>query len=422
MDERDRALATELVYGVLRHRSSLDRRICDHSRRRLQSIDSVVLTALRIAIYQIDHLTRIPPAAAVNEAVRLVRSRRGRGAAAFANAILRALCREPPGGATGAPDPAAGHGESDDAGALAETHSFPVHLVERFLSRYGPGQTRALLQTLNRPAPMVLRVTRRAGGVTDLQRRLRDEGIESVPSELLEGVLRVAGGGAPQRTSAFRDGLFYIQDEASQLVAHLLRPIAQGQSVLDLCAAPGGKLLAILDDPAAAEAIVVAADRALERLRMLRDNGRRLGQQGHQTLVMDALRPALRRRFDRILLDAPCSGTGIIRRHPEIRWRRDPEHFARFAAQQAELLRQAVDLLAPGGRLVYAVCSLEPEEGSERIEAILRERPGVILRGARELLPPEAHRLVTEDGCLFTLPQRDDLDGFFAAALECVGA
>jgi 16S rRNA (cytosine967-C5)-methyltransferase len=415
MDERDRALATELVYGVLRRRAQLDRALLRWSRRPLERIDPALRTVLRMGLYQILRLTRVPVAAAVNESVKLARRAGGRGAAAFANAVLRAAGRE------GAPSPPSrpppDSGPEAQIAWLEETHSCPRFLIARFFARYGAEGCEALLEVIDRPAPITLRVTRRSGGAPALAARLRDEGIDTRPSPLLPEALRVRSG-APQRSLAFRDGSCYIQDEASQLVARLAVPLDRSAAYLDLCSAPGGKLLAVAEGANAPAGPIIAADLSLDRLRTLGDNARRLGFGGLFRVAMDATRPALRGRFGTILLDAPCSGTGILRRHPEIRWRRAERDIVRFAALQARALRLAVDQLEPGGRLVYAVCSLEPEEGPDQIAALLRACPWIAIADAHPLLPAQAATLVGPDGCLRTLPHRDDLDGFYAAVLQ----
>jgi 16S rRNA (cytosine967-C5)-methyltransferase len=222
----------------------------------------------------------------------------------------------------------------------------------------------------------------------------------------------------PQRTALFRRGEFYIQDEASQIVAMLLQPLRPGDRLVDLCAAPGGKLLQVAGEAGAPLPFLVAADLSLARLRKLRDNARRAGIEGIHLLAMDAGLPALGGRFERVAVDAPCSGTGVIRRHPEIRWRVSPASIERHAERQARTLQAALDLLAPGGRLVYSVCSLEPEEGPARIDAILRERRDVRLLDARDILPGALHHLVHPRGMLETLPHRHGIDGFFAAVLS----
>ena len=416
-DERERHLATTLVYGVLRRRRTLDRLIETTSARPLSEIDLPTLLALRMALFQILFLTRVPRAAAVNEAVSLLRARRGRGAAAFANGVLRAACRLLEGGLD--PHLLPSEESSDTALVLAERHSFPRFLVERYLERFGREECESLLETLNRPAPTVLRLRQPSEGSESVQRRLREEGVATGPSPLLPGALRVVSG-APQHTKVFRDGLIYIQDEAAQIVALLLQPIDPARGLLDLCAAPGGKLLAAAETlPPGAR--IVAAEASVERLRLLDDNARRLGIAGLLRVVMDAERPALRGLFGRMLLDAPCTGTGVIRRHPEIRWRRSPEDIQAAARAQGRALRAAAGLVSPDGRLVYSVCSLEPEEGPERIEELLLERGDLTLVDARSILPPALHRLVDGRGFLQTLPHRDDTDGFFAAVLSRSG-
>ncbi len=414
LDERERRLATELVYGVLRRRAALDRVIARHASRPLDRVDPTLRNALRLSLYQIRHLTRVPIPAAVDEGVRLVRSRLGRSRAAFANAVLRAACRDKETiGPTGAAD-----GPQDDAAdGLAREHSFPRFLVERFLRRYGTSGTAALLETMNRPAPSSVRIRAGRAGRDAWIARLRADGIDAEPSRLLSGALRILRG-AVQHSAGFRGGELFIQDEASQLVIELLRPIPDGSPVIDLCAAPGGKILAIAEALPRGAPLPVAADRSAARLRLLRENAERSRSPALRFVVMDARRPALLGRFERVLLDAPCSGTGIIRRHPEIRWRRGEAQIREFALKQEAMLDAGWSLVDKGGRLVYAVCSLEPEEGRERIAELTRAHREAEVVDARTCLPAAAHPLVTEDGFLETLPHRDDLDGFFAAVLR----
>jgi 16S rRNA (cytosine967-C5)-methyltransferase len=420
MDRRDRALATELVYGVLRRRTALDRILGRVVTRGLAAIEPPVLDILRLSLYQIVYLTRVPPRAAVNEGVSLARTRCSEQAAGFVNGVLRSAARQLASGAIAPPaEPPAGAGEAELQAHLEELHSFPAFLVRRFVTRYGHAAAGELMSTLNRPAPVVLRATDR-DNCEALVEGLRAEGIEARPSPWLPGALRVEHGQV-QHSAAFRQGAFYIQDEAAQMVTLLLRPLQEGEGVLDLCAAPGGKFLALATEGSAGAGPMVAADLSRGRLRRMRRNAQRLGTGRYHSVVLDAARPALRRRFGRVLLDAPCSGTGIIRRHPEIRWRRSDQEIAKLADHQAEMLRAACDLVAPGGRLVYSVCSLEPEEGPERVDELLAARGDMEVVDARPLLPPGAGQLVDRNGYLTTLPYRDDLDGFFAAALRRLG-
>jgi 16S rRNA (cytosine967-C5)-methyltransferase len=417
MDSRDRALASELVYGVLRRRTALDRLIERFATRELAAIEPLILDILRLSLYQIVYLTRVPAPAAVNEAVSLARARCGERAAGFVNGVLRSAARQlADGGLVPPPQASDATGASGLLTDLEEVHSFPSFLVRRFVTRYGRVGASDLMAALNRPAPVVLRSAAPGGG-TDLIRRLADERIRATLSPWLPEAVRVEQGQV-QHSATFRQGACYFQDEASQMVAHLLRPLQAGEGFLDLCAAPGGKFLAVAATRPADPGPLVAADLSRERLQRMRRNAVRLGAGPFHSVVLDATRPALRRRFGRVLLDAPCSGTGIIRRHPEIRWRRSEAEIARLADRQGVMLRAACDLVAPGGRLVYAVCSLEPEEGPDRVAELVAARRDIELLNARALLPRGAQRLVDRSGYVATLPHRDDLDGFFAAVLR----
>ncbi len=413
---RDMALTTELVYGVLRRRMWLDHVIGAFASRPLDAIDLPILLILRLAVYQILFLDRIPDHAAVNEAVRSARTiaRGGKAGAAFVNGLLRTMLRKR-GRIPVPPDPARA---PDPAAALALSGSHPVWLVRRWMDRLGLDQTAQLVAAANAPAPQALRVNRPRIAPGDLAIRLQAEGVRTRPSLVLPGFLIVEEG-SPQRTRAFDAGLFYIQDEAAGLVVALVGAAA-GMRILDACAAPGGKAPA-LAVTIGTDGLVVAADRHPARLRLLTQNAARLGARCAVVAADMAQGPPLRgeARFDVVLIDAPCSGTGVIRRHPELRYRLSPEDLPRFAAIQSSLLENCAPLVRPGGALVYAVCSLEPEEGSERIRALLAGHPE--LRPEDPAVEPGAGALVASDPAgpaLVTLPHRDAMDGFFAMRLR----
>jgi 16S rRNA (cytosine967-C5)-methyltransferase len=421
LSSRDRALISELVHGVLRWRLYLDHVIQTFSSRPLEAIDADLLLILRLALYQILLLDRIPDHAAVGEAVRMARRRAGKTAAAhasFANGLLRAVTRE----RARVPAPGTLARSGPDRGAsLAVALSHPEWLVRRWISRFGLDETERLLATHNRPAPVALRVNRLKLSSGDLAARLAEESIATVPSRFLEEFLRVTGG-APQRTESFRRGEFYIQDEASGLVARMAGALG-GSRVLDACAAPGGKALAMAEQ-VGKEGLVVAADLHLARLGLVQENARRLGHPWCVAMAADlaGCAPPLRadEPFDAVLVDAPCSGTGVLRRDPELRYRLTPATLERLAALQRELLSRCAPLVRVGGSLVYAVCSIEPEEGPDQVEWFLRECRGFTVEDPRAILPARAQPLVAAGPfgpCLSTLPHRDDLDGFFAARL-----
>lgn len=420
---RDAALATELVYGVLRDRMFLDHVILAYSSRPLERINEPVLIALRLALHQILRLHRIPPRAAVHEAVSIVRrARRGGGAApaAFVNGLLRSVLREP----TRIPARPRFEACADPAAALALAESHPRWMVERWIRQFGLPEAAELLSAQNRPASLAFRCA--SGGATpgSVAAALSAEGIDARPSRYLDDFL-IAEGGALQRTRSFREGHLYIMDEASGLVARIAAGglPERAARVLDACSAPGGKGIA-LAEKLGADGTLVMADIHPARLRLLRQNAIRLGidpcvvaadMAGHDAPFVPAA------KFDAVLVDAPCTGTGVIRRHPELRYRVDEAHLARVVELQARLLRRCARLVREGGSLTYSVCSLETEEGIDQVERLLSEDASLRVEDPRAWLPEAAKGLVTEKAgwpFLMTLPHRDGLDGFFAARLR----
>ncbi|HKY32212.1 MAG TPA: 16S rRNA (cytosine(967)-C(5))-methyltransferase RsmB [Candidatus Polarisedimenticolia bacterium] len=414
---RDLALITELVLGVLRRARYLDHVLAAFSSRPVEAIDPRLRTTLRLGLYQL-LFTRIPDHAAVDRTVELARRGRGggRAAASFANGVLRAASRHP-GRIPPPPRPAEGE---DPAAALAVAESHPEWLVRRWIARFGPGEAALLLAAQNRPAPVAARVTGGAPRLTAAEASLASEGIRTRRSAWLDDVL-VAPSGALHRTSAFRRGELYVQDEGSALVARLAGA-SPGDRVLDACAAPGGKSLAMAERVGEA-GLVVSADLHPSRLRRLASNARRLRLACAPLAADLSADPPFSKEtaFDVVLVDAPCSGTGIIRRDPELRDRLSQEALGRLAARQRELLDRASGLVRRGGVLVYSVCSLEPEEGELLAAAFLDGHPDFAAADAREALPSSAHGLTapTPAGrALMTLPHRDDMDGFFAIRMS----
>ena len=417
----DAGLATELVMGVLRWRRLLDFLLERQLKKPVARLDLPVALALRIGLYQLRFLERIPARAAVNESVDLVKSAHKTSAATLVNAVLRRA--------------------SDEAGLLAAKfvqqdmpvaerlgilHSHPTWMVERWLKRLGQEQTIALLEANNR-------VPRLSCALHDVTRRdeiftaLQHAGLHIEAGNILQSAFAVSGG-SPTRTESFRTGAISIQDEASQTVPLLLNT-QSGDRVLDLCAAPGGKTPPLVR-AAGAKGIIVAADRHAHRLRAMREQFKRLALTQVRLVELDAASPLpFSVLFDRILVDAPCSGTGTLARHPEIRWRLNPEQLAEFYALQTSLLRSALQQLAPGGRLVYSTCSMEPEENEQVVEEALRGTSGfrrdVTNEAARclkdKLLPNfKAESLFDLDGYFRTTPSALETDGFFAAVIRKV--
>jgi 16S rRNA (cytosine967-C5)-methyltransferase len=418
LKREDAALATELVFGVLRWRRLLDFLIERQANRPTAVLDGDVRQALRLGTYQLLFLDRIPASAAVNESVELTKLGGKRSAAPLVNAVLRRLPRGPYRPEEIDRTLPLGLGRAERWGIL---YSHPDWLVARWLGALGPERTRALLEANNRPLPVACAVLD-LDHATEVAETLREEGLRVEPGRLLAAALIVRGGSVVE-TTAFREGWLTVQDEASQAVP-LLLGVEPGQSVLDLCAAPGNKTLR-LARAAGPEGFVVAADIHRHRLRAVRSQLRRAGSSGVALVALDATRPLpFARQFQRILVDAPCSGTGTLARNPEIRWRLTPADLKQLPRRQEAILRHALEALAPGGRLVYATCSLEPEENEQVVRRVLQARRDVRLGAppasfAAQLASGiEATRLFDSEGFFRTLPPETPSDGFFAAILE----
>ena len=386
----DRGLATELSYGVFRRRTRLERALAAHADRGTGRLDALTRAHLLVAAYQILFLDRVPARAAVHEAVGTLRRLRGPGLAGFANALLRRLADrgEPPLPAPG------------DAASLAEIHSLPPWITARFVSTFGLLEARALCEAFDAPSNPCVRANSLRTTTDALAARLGAElpGARIAGHPLAPDALEIAGGGSPFAGAAYAEGLFIGQDAGAQVICRMLAP-ASGERILDACAGLGGKTtyVAALAGPGAE---VVAIDASPRKLELSQDHCRRLGTSG-VTHVLGDLTAAgtIPGSFDRILLDAPCSGLGLLGRHPESRSTRTPEDVTSLSALQARMLAQVASALRPGGTLVYAVCTLTEEEGPAQVRALL---------GAAPLALAEQRWL---------LPHRDRTDGFYVARM-----
>ena len=407
LSREDRALAQEIALGALRWQGSLDYFIERYSRRPVSRLDLSVLISLRMGLYQLRHLSRVPQSAAVNESVNLVKIARATSAAGMVNAVLRNAARHL--------EEAAGASIDDAARRTSVEVSHPLWMLERWATQIGDAEALALAFANNQPPPSAFRVNTLRLSADEALARLRAEGLYARPSEYVPGAFVVEGGPATAITQAVERGLIYLQDEASQLVSLLLKPKG-GERIVDLCAAPGSKSshIAALTE---GDAWIVACDIHPHRLATLTATCRRLGVNSIDAVALDATgeMPFVERaqKFDRVLIDAPCSGTGTLRRNPEIKWRLAPDDIRRLTDLQFSLLERGAKLLASGGRLIYSTCSIEPEENEGVIRRFIES--GAPLRPLR----PEAHpRLVTADGFVRTFPHKHNTDGFFAASLE----
>ena len=412
-DRRDRDLFNALVFGVLRWRGRLDYILARFSKLPPTKIEPAVINILRVGLFQVVHLTRVPPSAAVNTAVNLAKSLATPRAASFVNAVLRKAAAE--------------HGRvifpdftRTPVKALAAETSFPEWLLERWLNRYGPDGTRALCESINAIPPLTLRANTLKTSRAELMAALNGQ------AEAVEATARAADGvrvrGLQKKLpelAAFQDGWFQVQDEAAQLVSVLLDP-QPGEHVLDACAGRGGKtghIAQLMRN----RGTIMAVDTSAGRLTQLREEMRRLGVTIAVAEEWDVAGGGAVRhagRFDRVLLDAPCSGLGTLRRNPDIRWASSPKQLRPLAGMQVRLLEGVALALKPHGVMVYAVCSPEPEETEAVVKAFLEKNRGFRVDRQPRDLPEAVRPLVGPMGFLQTYPHLQYMDGFFAVRLK----
>jgi len=414
LSSADHGLATELVMGVLRWRSWLDQLLAEASSQNVERLDKEVLSALRLGAYQLKFLSRVPARAAIFESVELVKAARKRSAASFVNAVLRKTAGT---GAAASAEPAADIfiqiEKSSDAFALACNSAHPDWLVARWVERYGIETTRQMCVADQHPPQTCVRVYDR-----QCLDELAREGVTLGPNRLLSAAQIVLAGDIT-RTRAYRQGRVAVQDAGSQLVALL---VGQGKTILDCCAAPGGKtILLSRQNPTA---LVIASELHPHRARLLRDL---VCLPNVRIVAGDARQFPFSRSFDRILADVPCSGTGTLARNPEIKWRLRTEDLDDLQARQIAIVKSALGQLAAGGRLVYSTCSMEREENEAVVEAALHELSEFSIVDCRT----ELDRLRQEGDLLMygietlldgpylrTTPGLHACDGFFAAIVQ----
>ncbi|NPV05868.1 MAG: 16S rRNA (cytosine(967)-C(5))-methyltransferase RsmB [Syntrophaceae bacterium] len=407
-DEADRGLLTFLVYGALRMRGFLDFLIDRSYHGEPAKLEPVVRNVLRVALYQIRFAERIPAYAAVNEAVATAK-RLAPGRDKLVNAILRNALR----GCTDVELPDRG---ADPAGHISIAHSHPRWLVERWIAGFGAEETEALCRADNEIPPLALRVNTLRISRDEMLARLACAGLEARAAAWSpDGIILAKPPAAPRGMTEIAEGLLFIQDEASQLVSRLLAP-RRGERVLDLCAGTGGKtthLAALMEDGGE----IVAADIQQAKLAALESTVRRWGISIVRTALADATDPAgtaALGSFDRVLVDAPCSGLGTLRRNPEIRWHLTEQRLAGFASLQGRILANAAACVRPGGVLLYSTCSVMAEENDGVVTAFLQtHRDFSPVRPAADF-PAGA---VDETGAFRTFPHRQGTDGFFGALL-----
>ena len=414
LPRRDRALANALIYGTLRWRGQLDWIIGPFSQKKLAQVDTEVMWLLRMALFQIIHMDKIPVSAAVNTAVTVAKSHIHKGAAGFVNAVLRKAATHWQ--TVTPPDP-----DTAPAQFISAEKSLPIWLAGRWISRFGMEKTMQLGDAINEIPPITLRVNTLKTSRKDLLKHLLPQVRRAWETSLSTVGISVKGPSmALHQLEAFKSGEFQVQDEAAQLVsAHFLTPLP-GERILDACAGLGGKtghMAQLMNN----KGEVVAGDVDPAKLKLLQQEMERLGIDIVATRTVNLLKKEtldFSAPFDRVLVDAPCSGLGVLRRNPDTKWKRTKKDLARLAVRQEKMLLNAADMVTPGGCLTYAVCSCEPRENETVVRNFLARRPDFTIdrktalgHGARENNP------VSPEGFFRTWPDTLDMDGFFAVAL-----
>jgi 16S rRNA (cytosine967-C5)-methyltransferase len=405
---RDRALATRLVYGTLAWQAYLDH-ILGRLRRPAPALDVPLRTLLRMALLQLTKLSRVPEFAAVDTAVDLSKEFRRGAASGLVNALLRRFLRQD----KSVPLPP----ENNLVDHLSIKLSHPAWLVERCLRQLGREETEAVLAANNDAAPTVLRVNRLRTDRDSVVHELEQRGIATRPTTAPDG-LELGSAVDVASLPGFAAGRFTLQGEASQLVS-LLLGVSPGHSVLDVCSAPGGKATQLAES-VGKMGRVIAIDRSGGGIAQVRRNALRLGLSRLFPVRADSRALPLRESvpFDAVLVDAPCSGFGTLRQHPEIRWRRSAQNVSELAALQSQLLDAVAGLVKSEGVLVYATCTVVREENDDVVAAFLDRHDDFRVDAVATNLPEAVRRFIDANGFLRTWPQRDGLDGFFAARLR----
>ena len=406
LSDMDRRFVTELVYGTVKAGETLDWIIKKYLSRPWKKVNPVVQDILRLGTYQLRYMDKIPASAACNESVELTKKFANKGAAGFVNGILRSMAREPEKGAF-----PSGKGNATVQLALREQH--PEWLVRRWIKEFGYDEAEQLCRFNNQQAPLSVRTNTLKTSPSELRLQLVAAGVEVQPSQLVNEGFILEEHGALDSLSALQEGYCQVQDESSMLVAHVLSP-EPGELVLDVCSAPGGKtthIAALMEN----RGRIVACDIYDHKLQRVMENAHRLGIQIIEPRLQDAR--TIGRDFagqaDRVLVDAPCSGLGVLRRKPDSRWRKTPELIRELPALQLAILESAAEAVKPGGILVYSTCTIAHEENQDVVSSFLQAHQEFVLENAGERLPVPRREAMVQ-----LYPQRDGTDGFFIACMR----
>lgn len=406
LSKLDKSFLTELVNGTIRWKVRIDYVISQFYRGDYSKLDINIKNAIRIAMYQIMFLERVPQSAAVNEAVEFVKKLRGQYLANLVNAILRTAIRK----LNLVEYPSI---EDDAVKALSIVHSFPAWLVRRFINRFGVYETEQLLTALNDRPRLSIRVNTSRVSTDQLAAEFESHGLRVSRGKFIPNFLFVEGLSRIGELDSFRAGQFTVQDESAGVVSKLLDP-KPGERILDVCAAPGGKTTHILEITNG-EVDLTSVEKYENRAHLIQNSLDRMGYDKAKVVVADAITYTDSVLYDKILVDAPCTGFGVIRKKPDSKWKREPEDIAKLNEVQSEILENVSKLLIPGGIIVYSTCTIEAEENQEVLRRFLNRHPEFVLERA-DLYVDKA--LVSREGFIEVFPHRHDMDGGFAGRIR----
>lgn len=403
LSDRDLRLATELLYGTTRMRGTLDYYLNKISKRPIERLNREIRNLLRMGAYQIIFLDRIPNSAAVNESVKLVPRNKGKQVAGYINGVLRNLVR-------GYQQITFPDLTDEPIQHIASKYSYPSWMVKRWVERWGVERTIQLCLINNQVPPIHLRVNTLKITLADLQDYFAEKGIVAIPGKYCPDVLVINQGAAVLSDPWFEQGYYYLQNESSVLVGHAMEP-KPGELVYDLCSAPGGKsthMAQLMDN----QGQIIAVDQTEAKVELIRENTRRLGITIINAMVGDASTIKLP-LADKVLVDAPCSGLGVLSHRPDTRWSKSLQEIRELSKIQKNILTNASQLVRPGGFLVYSTCTIEPEENQENISWFLNKYPNYRLKALPSWFPGKP-----ETGSVSICSFEYQLDGFFITLLE----
>ncbi|MCL5268566.1 MAG: 16S rRNA (cytosine(967)-C(5))-methyltransferase RsmB [Bacteroidetes bacterium] len=406
LSKLDKSFLTELVNGTIRWKVRIDYVISQFYRGDYSKLDINIKNAIRLAMYQIMFLERVPQSAAVNEAVEFVKKLRGQYLGNLVNAILRTAIRK----LNLVEYPSI---EDDAVKALSTVHSFPSWLVRRFINRFGVYETEQLLTALNERPRLSIRVNTSRISTDELAAQFEAKGLKVSRGSFIHNFLYVEGLSRIGELESFKAGQFTVQDESAGVVTQLLGP-QRGERILDVCAAPGGKTTHILE-MTSGEVDLTSIEKYENRARLIQNSLDRMGYTRTKVLVADGAIYTDTVLFDRILVDAPCTGFGVIRKKPDSKWKREPEDIQKLNEIQNQILENVSKLLKPDGVLVYSTCTIESEENQDVVQGFLNRHPEFKLEQAGDFVDKA---LVGREGYVETFPHRHDMDGGFAARIR----